>query len=181
MKKVFIILTVFIITSLTCLALDYPRWKSMPIPVYVPKYGTYSTLMIRAFNAWQNKSNNLVRFQYVSNPRDAGIVVHFVEASTECNSDLSVGCTHYTQITNGCIKKIDIDIATKEVKKSNSSYKIVSRTPEHLYGVMIHEIGHALGFMEHSKNPKSVMNAYDLESLQYLTKEDMQLLYKKYH
>ena len=45
---------------------------------------------------------------------------------------------------------------------------------------MLHEIGHAIG-LDHSENSQSIMYSYDLPTIQYLTEDDLDLLYKKYY
>ncbi len=178
MKK-FLLLIVMIIMAISCLAVEVARWTAQPINVYIPEYGNKSVLMQQAFNSWQNKSGNLVRFKFVSRPSNADIEVKFVDFVTNCNSDNSVGCTHlYTR--NGEFKKAYITIGTKEYQYKGQSKQIVSRSKEHIYGVMLHEVGHAIG-LEHSDSSGSIMYPYDLDSMQYLTKRDMKLLYNKYH
>ena len=56
----------------------------------------------------------------------------------------------------------------------------VYRPVNNIYGVMLHEIGHSLG-LGHSTDNQSIMYPIDLPTLQYLTKTDLDLLYKKYH
>lgn len=182
MKK-YLLLIVLIISTLACVALEKPRWVGQPIYVYVPEYGNMSVLMKQAFTAWQTKSNNLVRFKFVNNPNNANIEVEFVDFVANCNSDHAVGCTEMST-RGGQYYKAYVTIATKEYQRTmeDGKYtrKIVTRTKNHIYGVMLHEAGHAIG-LGHSESSGSIMYPYDLDSMQYLTKNDMNLLYAKYH
>ena len=182
MKKIFITL-LLIFTSVVCIAAERPRWVSQPIYVYIPEYGNMSVLMKQAFLAWENQSKSLVRFKFVPSPSNANIEVEFVDFVASCNDVNAVGCTEQTTRA-GQYYKSYITIGTKEYVKdySNGSYsrKIVTRSKNHIYGVMLHEAGHAIG-LGHSQNKGSIMYPYDLDDMQYLTKDDIQLLYNKYH
>lgn len=182
MKKIFIALLLTFV-ALSCLALERPRWVGNPIYVYIPQHGNMSKLMYEAFNSWEKQSKSLVRFRYVNSPSNANIEVEFVDFVANCNDVNAVGCTEM-MTKGGQYYKSYITIGTKEYLRTYEGgryvRKIVERSRDNIYGVMLHEAGHAIG-LGHSTNSGSIMYPYDLDSMQYLTKEDMQLLYNKYH
>ena len=182
MKKIFTIL-ILIICTLACIAAERPRWVAQPIYVYIPEYGKMSVLMKQAFTEWQNESKNLVRFKFINSRDDANIEVEFVDFVSNCNSSDAVGCTEIYPNGAGQYRKAYITIGTKEYIRNPKNYsdrQIVERSKDHIYGVMLHEAGHAIG-LNHSENKGSIMYPFDLNDLQYLTDDDMELLYRKYH
>ena len=183
MKKIFLSLFVLITIALCAFAAERPRWVGLPIYVYIPEYGKMSRLMQQAFEQWERQSNGVVRFKFVNSHSNANVEVEFVDFVANCNDVHAVGCTEM-MTRAGQYYKAYVTIGTKEYirKIENKKYirQLVERPKEHIYGVMLHEAGHAIG-LGHSMNMKSIMFPQDLDSMQYLTEHDLQLLYQKYH
>ena len=190
MKKIFILVTVIILTISSAFALSKPRWNVRPIKVYIPGNSYSSQLMKNAFLQWQNKTFSAVWFTFVSyDKRDnADITVHFVEKNTYCGNLSAIGCTHYRTNSEGFYTHNDIYIAEKSVMQlvgddGTVATKTTSIPSEQVYRVMLHEIGHAVGIVQHSNNPNSIMYKYSLndENIpQRLTDEDLKFVYKVY-
>lgn len=174
MKKILLLLFFILFTFQVIYAAESPRWLSQPVHVYIPEYGNYSKLMRKAFIAWEEKSDGLVRFKFVNKPSNSNIIVSFVDHVENCNSPHAVGCER-TKLYRGNYYISYVEVALKE-KDENNGYRPINN----IFGVMLHETGHAIG-LDHSDNPDSIMYSYDLPTLQYLTDEDLRLLYKKYH
>lgn len=183
MKRFLTILLLLFSTTIVFSA-EFPRWVSQPIYVYIPQYGNYTPLMKKAFSSWEQLAKSLVRFKYVNNPEDAQIQVEFVDFVTNCsNHGHAVGCTQLAVRGKNYYKSV-VTIGTKEYAKVYNgavfTSKLQYRQKKNIYGVMLHEVGHALG-LGHSDNGKSIMYPYDLPTMQYLTNEDLRLLFNKYH
>lgn len=174
MKKFLLCFFTFLLGLQIVFSAESPRWVSQPVHVYIPEYGNYSNLMRKAFIAWEEKSDGLIRFKFMNRPSNSNIIVSFVDHVENCNSPHAVGCER-TQFRGGNYYMSYVEIALKK-KDENNSYRPINN----IYGVMLHEVGHAIG-LDHSDNSDSIMYYYDLPTLQYLTKEDIRLLYKKYH
>ena len=184
MKKILsLFITLLLLGFIAVYAAEYPRWVAQPIRVYIPELPYFSQLMQTAFAEWEEVADSIVRFKFVSKPTEADITVQFVDFVTNCSSNHAVGCAHTTTRGRNYYKAL-ITIGTKEsnvVLNQGVFQQVDSQRPvNNIYGVMLHEIGHAIG-LDHSQNNQSIMYPVDLPTLQHLTKEDLNLLYRKYN
>ena len=190
MKKAFILVSIFLLTITAAFALSKPRWDVRPIKVYIPSGSYNSQLMKRAFEHWQTGTYSAVWFTFIGENKknEADITVNFVEKDTKCGNISAIGCTHARTNGEGFYTHVDLYIASKAVMQlvgddGTVATKTTPISAPHLYRVMLHEIGHAVGINQHSNNPNSIMYKYSLTDVnipQNLTDEDLKFVYKVY-
>ena len=190
MKKLFILMCIFVLTITSVSALSKPRWDVRPIKVYIPSGSYNSQLMKKAFEHWQSGTYSAVWFNFLGeNKKDeANITVHFVEKDTKCGNLSAIGCTHSRVNQEGFYKHVDLYIASKSVQQlvgddGTVATKTTLIPANQLYRVMLHEIGHAIGINQHSNDPNSLMFKYSLTDVnipQKLTEDDLSFVYKVY-
>lgn len=190
MKKIFVLICVFMLTLTSVFALSKPRWDVRPIKVYIPSGSYNSQMMKSAFEQWQSRTYSAVWFSFLGENKknEADITVHFVEKDTKCGNLSAIGCTHSFTNQDGFYTHVDLYIASKSVQRligddGTVATKTTLISAPQLYRVMLHEIGHAVGIAQHSNDPKSIMYKYsltDVEVPQKLTDDDLSFVYKVY-
>ena len=129
------------------------RWKTMPITVWIEN-GPYKAIAKRAFSQWQVKSGSAVRFSFTENPR-ANIVVRFSgDITAVAMTGDALGITKTSVVSGKYITRSEMDIKT-----TTNTGNV--QTPQQLYPVILHEIGHALGIRGHSNNRYDAMYRSD--------------------
>lgn len=142
MKKFFISLLIifigiFFLNTKSFAVSNYgPNWEKSLIKVYIPQ-DTYSGMMKRAFQKWEEKCNGRLIFEYVTE-LPADIEVEFSDKTDHTDGDIG---SYALTIKGGTITKATITMAPKPEENSNNL----------IYTVMLHEVGHALGLKDSSR------------------------------
>lgn len=150
------------------------KWSTFPVKVYIqPK--KQSEDVKKAFNQWQEQTNNLVSFNFAKSIKGAQITVDFKDKleSTSTKESYIAGFSKPYYKGNSIVKSeihiLTIDPDTKKDIPDND-----------IYFSALHEIGHSLGFKGHSPDTNDVMAAQSTAAKLTLTKRDintMNLLY----
>jgi len=174
MKKIFTIIFIFA-AMLICVqpVIANARWQNPnSIRTYIEP-NNKKELMKQAFAKWSQATNNKIVFKYVSSPDDAQITVKFVkDAEKATNMKNALGVT-YPHHVNGIMVSADIKIA------DNAPGGALLKK-DAVYRVMVHEIGHAIGILEHSPDPLSVMYYAKASRSQDISSADLKVLNKLY-
>lgn len=138
---------------------DILHWdiRSFPLKIYfeneneVPAY--YITNINKALSLWSN-STNFVKFTKTNNKQDANIIIKFSDLPEDfCNSE---NCNYIVAFTEpevssqNFLKKMDLTFYKTNPRHENFSAQEILNTA-------LHEIGHTLGIMGHSNNPRDLM------------------------
>ncbi len=150
------------------------KWSSFPINVYIePK--KHKTTAIKAFEQWQEKSNNIAKFNFVSSPENAQIVLTFktkLESTSNQDSYIAGYSKPYYQGNN--ISKSEINILSINPNTNEDL------DDEYILFSTLHEIGHSLGFRGHSPNQNDVMAPSAVNPKIKLTQRDINTLISFY-
>lgn len=128
------------------------HWGSMPINVWIQHTSNNFNLR-NAFSTWQAALYPTISFKFVDRPEQAHISVIFDDPKKHCNSENAAGCTSVSVFKHDQTRLYKAEIYL-------AYYAYVGRrfSDNELYGVLCHEIGHALGIMGgHSKNKSDIM------------------------
>lgn len=110
------------------------RWN----PEYISRFKA-------ACKQWQLALGDQIRFSFTENPADkADVTIHWSDTY-----DKLAGVTRCRQ-HNGKLATADITLNLK-------NYDSQLHSPETIYRLSLHEVGHLLGLMGHSRNPKDIM------------------------
>lgn len=141
LKSVIIFLTIFTVSGISYA--QNLKWGKMPLLVCLPP-NSNNTMMKEAFTNWQKATKDKVSFVFLTanSCPDAQITVSYVSNKTNSNTAFS--------FRNGYLKKAHIEISflTRDGQKAQK---------EVLLPLMMHEVGHAIGIIDHTNTPKSVM------------------------
>ena len=126
------------------------HWEHFPLHVYFATGDLVTkerTDAVRAgFDQWVHATKDFVRYQVVTKPAQAEIVVTFLPSESVPNQGGSCGHTTMTFLTL-TLKSAVVSLATTGV------------TPADLQATAAHELGHALGIDGHSDDPDDLMYA----------------------
>lgn len=138
------------------------KWKKMPLSVFigtlpadaerrVSNAESVEAVVRDAFDHWQSASKRLVRFTFIVEPEGADIECRFIQDPKQFENFAEAGqCEFYLNDQNEprCIIKFQINPMSDKVQDIESvNFKRIA----------LHEIGHALGIVAHSKNPADIM------------------------
>jgi len=127
------------------------RWVKTPIRVWIQHTDNNANLR-NAFYTWQTALYPTVSFEMVGKKEDANLIVLFGDPPSVCSSNDAIGCTlpYFYASNHSWIGKAEIYITRFTRYGTRLS-------DNDIYGVLVHEIGHAIGIMGHSRNQSDVM------------------------
>jgi len=139
------------------IATRFLRWEKMPVAVFL-KEGTgvkgyqpaFDELLRRAFKTWEEGTNGVVAFVFVSDPAKAQI-------SCEWTADRSKFSTKHVGGTTKCFHRGHALVEARILLCTEDEKDSVISPEQNRITTCLHETGHALGIDLHSSNPTDIM------------------------
>lgn len=161
------------------------RWESQrtPLKVFVNPAENirgyqpgFASELQQAFQSWEQASNGKIRFVAAAAREQADITVTWTDNVADLDSPDEGGEARVKFGSKG-VTHSDIFILTHNDTNDREG------TPNQIYGVCLHEIGHSLGLLNHSPDAHDVMYFSDRNSvkrpeLSLRDKNTLELLYK---
>lgn len=175
MKRIVFTLIVafsFILSS-QVFAFASPKWDNpKSIRTYIEP-NDKKELMKEAFAKWTQETGRNIIFKYVSTLQNAQIKVEFVkDASKTSKMEHAAGVTYYKYAGDRLVEA-RIEIADRA--PNGAAFR-----KDAVYRIMLHEIGHAIGIIEHSPDPMSIMYFQKRSRNQAITKNEIKFLSQLY-
>lgn len=140
---------------------DILRWdiKSFPLKVYIEQAANipefYLPAIKTALDVWTERTN-FVKFDLVDKAEGADILIKFKDIPNDiCSGGVCRYSVAYTEPNVG--KDNVLQNMSLTFYKTNPLNKPFTNLE--IYNTAVHEIGHTLGIMGHSENPKDIMFA----------------------
>lgn len=140
------------------------KWPTskLPLKLYVPsdqeaghvaKFRPEFNQALRdAFAEWANASEGAVKFEFVNSIKDADIDVLWTSDQTKVSRPSEGGEARVAYDTTNGINHVQIILLTKTPDVTDQFVPL-----NIIKGACLHEIGHSLGILGHSPDPKDVM------------------------
>ncbi len=160
------------------------RWskQKMPVRVYlqpsstVPGYRpSFEEILRSSFKTWSEAANGNFEFKFVDSANDADIYAKWTNDTKNVASIAEGGDVKFKHGPTG-LNHVDLTILTLNPSKDQPL------TDELVSWISLHEVGHSIGLLGHSSNPKDVMfvSAPQVAELPNLSQRDKTTIVKLY-
>lgn len=175
MKKILVVFgIVCVFFATTCLqVLADASWDDPKnITTYIQPHPK-KELMKQAFATWSKATKNKIVFKYVQDPKKADIEVKFVrDISDITGNNSTIGQTYHESLGPHMVSAV---ITISERAPNGALFR-----KDAVYRVMVHEIGHAIGWFGHSENKDSIMYPSKVNRNATITPGDIKYINRLY-